>query len=261
MFTTLLESRRVRARSITGSALSVAAHIALLTLAVATTSDGRRLRDPAALDEAVAYESPAGAEVVAYVWLRSAEPAISSDARRAVRGARIPPTRVRRRVAPLEVPSAIPEVPEVDLSTAVVVDVAAHLLDFTLLAEGPNGPAGQEGRGALRDAIADAVGGRRAGPFLSSEVERLVLPFADNPRPEYPRSMLSARIGGQVVVRFVVDSAGRVDPASMRVLQSTNNHFARAVRTVLPRLHFRPAQLLGRNVDVVVEQAFRFEVR
>ena len=259
MFTTLLESRRVRARSVTGSALSAAAHIALLALAVALTSAGRRLRDPAALDEAVAYESPAGAEVVAYVWLRSAEPAISSDARRAVRGARILPPRVRRRVAPLEVPSAIPEVPEVDLSTAVVVDVAALVLDvdFTLLAEGPDGPAGREGSGA----IGDAVGRRRAGPFLPSEVERLVLPFADNPRPEYPRLMLSARIGGQVVVRFVVDSAGRVDPASMRVLQGTNKHFARAVRAVLPRLHYRPAQLLGRNVDAVVEQAFRFEVR
>jgi len=260
MFTTLLESRRVRARSIAGSALSAAAHIALLALAVAITSAGRRLPDPAH-DEDEAYESPAGAEVVAYVWLRSAEPAMSSDARRAVRGARILPTRARRLVAPLEVPSAIPEVPEVDLSTAVVVDVAAHLLDFTLLVEGPNGLAGHEGRGALRDAIADAVGGRRAGPFLPSEVERLVLPLADNPRPEYPRSMLSARIGGQVVVRFVVDSAGRVDPASMRVLQSTNNHFADAVQAVLPRLHFRPAQLLGRNVDMVVQQAFRFEVR
>jgi len=257
MFTTLLESRRVRARSITGSALSAAAHIALLALALALTSAGRRLRDPAALDEDEAYVSPAGAEAVAYVWLRSAEPATSSDARRAVRGARILPRRARRLVAPLEVPSAIPEVPEVDLSTVVVVDVAAHLLDFASFVEGPNGPAGREGSGA----IGDAGGGRRVGPFRSSEVERLVLPLADNPRPEYPRSMLSARIEGQVLVRFVVDSAGRVDPASMRVLQSTNRHFARAVRAVLPELHFRPAQLLGRNVDMIVEQAFRFEVR
>ena len=258
MFTTLLESRRVRARSITGSAMSAisaGAHIAFLTLAVAVTSAGRWLPDPAALDEVVAY-GPAEAEGVLYVPLLSPEPATGSGARRAVRGAR-----VRRLVAPLAVPPSIPEVPEVDLSTVVVVDVAAHLFDFGRLAEGPDGPAGRQGGGGLRNAIADAVGGRQAGPFLPSMVERTVLPFADNPPPEYPRSLLSARIEGQVLVRFVVDTAGRVDPASMRVLESTNNLFARAVRAVLPRLQFLPAQFLGRNVDSVVEQSFRFEVR
>ena len=89
----------------------------------------------------------------------------------------------------------------------------------------------------------------------------MALPHADNPRPRYPRILLGAGIQGAVVVQFVVDSTGAADPRSLRILRSSHELFSRAVRTVLPRMRFHPAEIAGHRVGVVVEQPFSFVVR
>jgi protein TonB len=65
-------------------------------------------------------------------------------------------------------------------------------------------------------------------------------------------------IEGQVVVQFVVDTAGAVESGSMRILGSTNDLFVSAVRTALRSARFRPAEAGGRKVRQRVQQAFTF---
>jgi outer membrane biosynthesis protein TonB len=61
-----------------------------------------------------------------------------------------------------------------------------------------------------------------------------------------------------VVAEFVVDSAGQVEPESVRIVAATQPYFASAVTATLPDLQFRPAQLGGQPVRQVVLLPFVF---
>src|SRR5205823_5256807 len=54
---------------------------------------------------------------------------------------------------------------------------------------------------------------------------------------------------------------GAVDLGTFAVLESTNALFVQAVRSVLPRLHFAPAQLGAHSIGVTVRQPFVFVIR
>jgi TonB family protein len=94
----------------------------------------------------------------------------------------------------------------------------------------------------------------------STVVDLLPVPLVNNPRPAYPLALERARVDGRVVVEFRIDSVGAVDPASLRIVTSTDARFTDAVRGVLPRLRFVPAQLREHAVGVTVRQPFVFRV-
>ncbi len=79
--------------------------------------------------------------------------------------------------------------------------------------------------------------------------------------PQYPPALLEAGVQGVVYVRFVVDTVGRVDTASIVVLDKPNPEFVDAVRTALVKMKYRPAILHGRAVSQLVEQPFVFRIR
>ncbi|MDQ6828838.1 MAG: energy transducer TonB, partial [Gemmatimonadota bacterium] len=60
--------------------------------------------------------------------------------------------------------------------------------------------------------------------------------------------------------QFNVDTAGRAEPASFKVLKSTNDLFTSSVRNVLPQMRFYPAETGGRKVRMVVQQPFVFKL-
>jgi protein TonB len=91
-------------------------------------------------------------------------------------------------------------------------------------------------------------------------VERPVTPLAGNPAPRYPAALARAGVEGEVTMRFVIDTTGRVEPESIHLVRGTHLLFERAVREVLPRLRFLPAAVGGAKVRQVVEQPFRFEL-
>ena len=76
--------------------------------------------------------------------------------------------------------------------------------------------------------------------------------------PQYPDSLYRARTPGRVVVEFVVDTAGRVEPATIEVLASTHPLFTQAVREALLAAHFRAAWSKGRRVRQYVQLPFSF---
>ena len=63
-----------------------------------------------------------------------------------------------------------------------------------------------------------------------------------SPQPRYPDALRSAALEGEVVVRFLVDESGRVDPSTMKVVRSPHELFTAAVRNVLSQFRFDPAR-------------------
>jgi TonB family protein len=78
--------------------------------------------------------------------------------------------------------------------------------------------------------------------------------------PAYPDSLQRAGIEGTVMAQFVVDTSGRVEMESVKLLESSHLRFTESVLAALPRMLFRPAVLNGQKARQVVEVPFRFRV-
>jgi protein TonB len=76
--------------------------------------------------------------------------------------------------------------------------------------------------------------------------------------PMYPPELRAVGMEGEVVVQFVVDTMGRAEMRTFRVLRSTHSAFDQAVRDALPLMRFEPARLGGRLVRQVVQEPFTF---
>jgi periplasmic protein TonB len=68
----------------------------------------------------------------------------------------------------------------------------------------------------------------------------------------YPRDLQESGIEGRVVVQFIVDQNGRVEPGSIKVVSATQDGFVEATRTALQEFRFKPAKRQGRTVRQVV---------
>jgi len=78
--------------------------------------------------------------------------------------------------------------------------------------------------------------------------------------PPYPEELRDDRPDGLVVVRFVIDTLGRVEVPSLHVVEATDPLFAQAVRSALDRLRYVPASRAGHPVRVRMEQRFEFHL-
>jgi len=96
--------------------------------------------------------------------------------------------------------------------------------------------------------------------FDASEVEVQVVAVTSTIRPEYPSSLRSSGVEGQVVAEFVVNEKGRADRESLRIVSSTHKLFADAVTRALPDMRFRPARIGGKPVSQLVQQLFVFRL-
>ena len=77
----------------------------------------------------------------------------------------------------------------------------------------------------------------------------------------YPPALFAAGTGGSVVAEFVVDSEGKVEPATIGIVSSTDSELSAAVRAAVERATFRPALLKGKPVRQIVQQPFSFPPR
>jgi hypothetical protein len=99
------------------------------------------------------------------------------------------------------------------------------------------------------------------GIYEAAVVDRTVVPRGDNIRPEYPTTLRASAVEGDVQVRFVVDSAGNVEPSSIEIVRATHPLFATVVRRWLPSTRYVPAEARGRRVRQLVEQRVGFTLR
>jgi periplasmic protein TonB len=78
------------------------------------------------------------------------------------------------------------------------------------------------------------------------------------PAPQYPAALQSVGLEGRVVVEFVIDTTGRVQPSSMKMIESTYPAFEVEARRVLAGSTFHPAHLSRVPVRQLTRQAIRF---
>lgn len=76
----------------------------------------------------------------------------------------------------------------------------------------------------------------------------------------YPETMRSRGLGGEALLEFVVDTNGRADLPSVRLVNATQSDFATAARTAVARAQFRPALLSGTAVRCRVRLPVVFQI-
>lgn len=123
-----------------------------------------------------------------------------------------------------------------------------------------------EGKSADTDAAAkidEAQPPIALGDSIMTEymVDSAVVRVENGAAPPYPESMLRRRIEGSVIVQYVVDTLGHADTLTFRVISATHADFARAVKSTLPRMRFRPAVMANRLVPQLVQQPFAFRIQ
>lgn len=98
--------------------------------------------------------------------------------------------------------------------------------------------------------------------YLSAEVEDPPQAMNENNActPKYPPVMQSAGIPGKVTMQFVVNTDGRVDPSTYKVISSTHKAFEEPARAAMLGCNFRPGKSRGQPVRVLVQQALSFKV-
>lgn len=78
--------------------------------------------------------------------------------------------------------------------------------------------------------------------------------------PRYPGVLRTAGIEGFVEVRFVIDTAGRVEPNSADVIESTHPMFEEPALQAVIAARFIPARLAGRTVRQLTSQRVSFKL-
>lgn len=97
-------------------------------------------------------------------------------------------------------------------------------------------------------------------PLSEIEVDKPALPARGSPAPRYPDELRRARVSGCALVQFIVDTTGRADRGTLRLLSYSDREFVRAVWDALPLMRFTPAEVRGRKVPQVVVQPFTFTI-
>jgi protein TonB len=143
-----------------------------------------------------------------------------------------------------EPPKVPDKIPEIDLTKAITNES-----DFS-------------GKGVKGGTGSGVVGGiaNTNQTYFEFQVEKPAEMLAESPKPKYPSVLESSGIAGEVQAQFVVNSSGKADMDSFKVLKSTNELFTQAVKNVLPRMKFSPAMIGGKPVNQLVQQSFQFAV-
>lgn len=124
------------------------------------------------------------------------------------------------------------------------------------------------GKGVEGGIATGIVGGTGPVPiegdvFLAAEVDET--PQVENPaacQGKFPPVMQSAGIPGKVVMEFVVGTEGRVEPGSVKIVNSTHKAFEEPARQGITNhsCTFKVGKSRGHPVRVLVRQAVAFKV-
>lgn len=106
----------------------------------------------------------------------------------------------------------------------------------------------------------DNGGSRTSGVLSADVVDVPVTPYAGAPTPRYPEALRDAGIEGEVVVEFIVDTTGRADLESVRILSTPADAFVVSVRDALAATRYHPALVAGQRVRQRVRQGFVFSL-
>ncbi len=228
MFNNLLESKAKKQKSPGGMFVSAVLHVLIIFLAVKATLNAGQKKEKRE-------------EKVDFVEVKKDEPPPPKEKPPEVVVAP-PPKGFQTLTAPVNIPDVLPDI---DLSKK-----ATNEADFT-------------GKGAQGGRDKGVVGAPPSDNqvYFEYQVEKPVMSVPGSPSPRYPDILKSAGVEGEVVVSFEVDTTGRANVASLKILKSTHDLFAAAVRTALPSMRFLPAEAGGKKVRQLVQQPFVFNIQ
>ena len=228
MFSTLVESDARRGRRPGGTILSFLAHYALILGAIYASAEAKTL---------VEAPRPEKVVFVAEVVVKKPDP---PPPERDV--APPPPRRNPVLIAPVVIPT---QLPEIDLSQRPT-DPGEFIA---------NRPSRADSGGVPR-----STGGTENVAYSPSPVEKPAMQAPNSATPGYPDVLRRAGVEGEALVSFVVDTTGRVEPGSFKVIRATHELFAAAVRSTLPRMRFFPAEIGDQKVRQLVQQPYSFAI-
>src|SRR6478752_4552584 len=153
-----------------------------------------------------------------------------------------PPKGFQVLTAPVEIPDVIPDI---DLSKKVTDEA-----DFS-----GKGVAGGVAKGKEGGAVVQSD-----QPYFEFQVEKPVVPAPGSISPRYPDMLRQAGVEGEVLAQFVVDTTGKAEPGSLKILKSSHDMFVQSVKNALPNMKFIPAEVGGRKVKQLVQQPFTFSI-
>jgi protein TonB len=232
MLAVLLESKPRTRRWTRGASLSVVAHVAIIGAVVAGTAHGTTTGSKPEKVVAVHIVPPPPPHQVRsepHASARSAAPALRTD------------ILIRHVDAPRIVPTTLPPI---DLSRGSAND--------SIVIGG--GSANHVG------SMADLYDASGTNDNRNWDTREILMHVLTKSAPPYPEALRSAGVDGHVLVEFTVDTTGRVDPNSIRVVESTHELFTRAVREALAGFRFVPAQAAGRRVSALAQMPFEFHI-
>ena len=96
--------------------------------------------------------------------------------------------------------------------------------------------------------------------FLLIDVDSAAQRYPWSAAPTYPPRMLEQKMSGLVRAQWVVQPNGYADTTTFRIIESTHDDFAQAVRDALPLMRFSPAKIGRRAVSQLVQQEFTFRI-
>jgi protein TonB len=237
MFNNLIESKAQKQRRAGGMVMSAVIHSVLITAAVYGT-----------LHASEALEKPK-AEKVEFVTVKKDEPPPPKDEPKPpppdVVVKAPPPKGFQVLTAPIKIPDVLPDI---DLSKKVTNEE-----DFT-----GKGVAGGVAKGVVGGVPQPANDNQT---YFEFQVEKQVSPLPGQAGPRYPDMLRSANVEGEVLAQFVVDTTGRADMSTFKVLKTTHDLFTNAVKASLPNMKFYPAEVGGHKVKQLVQMPFQFNLQ
>jgi TonB family protein len=226
MLNTLFESRSRRKRNTTGTAAAIAAHALIIGAAAYATATAATAPKDTPNGVVKLYPPPGIAKAV------PSKPLTHSATQS--------PQRIA--IAPTISVDISLNLPAIDIPLAATSGGAP--LDFSV---SPSGTSNSPSRAAA-PSVYDAA-----------DVESQVVVLSGF-RPQYPADLRAAGIEGRVTAQFIVGADGKTDPASIRILSSTNELFAESVRQALLKSKFRAAKIGTQTVAQLVQQLFVFKL-
>lgn len=134
------------------------------------------------------------------------------------------------------------------------------------------GVAGGVEGGVTGGKVGGVVGGQGeevpdpGGTFIAAVVDRQAELSNRNALPRlmrrlYPDILRDAGIGARVIVQFVVDTNGRVDMSTLKIVSSSHEGFEDPTRMAIREFRFTPARMGDRTVRMLTQLPIVWEVQ
>ncbi len=236
MFDNLIESKAKKQKRAGGIVFSAVLHLVVITAAIYGTLQAKD-----------AIEKPKAEKVEFVEMKKKDEPPPPKEEPKP------PPPDVVMKAPPpkgfqvLTAPIKIPDVlPDIDLSKKVTNEE-----DFS--GKGQAGGIAKGVVGGTPQPVSDQ-------PYFEFQVEKQVAAMPGQSPPRYPDMLRSANVEGEVLAQFVVDTTGRAEMNTYKVLKSSHDLFTNSVKQALANMHFYPAEVGGRKVKQLVQMPFVFSL-